>query len=74
MLTTHNPDHVLLLDDTIAVLDRKGHLTFWNQYRNHGRGILTQLYGTELRLLDAPPHLGRRICVAPRLRVDEELH
>lgn len=74
VLTTHNPDHVLLLDDTIAVLDRKGHLTFGTNTEIMDEAFLTQLYGTELRLLDAP-HLGRRICVAPRLRVDEgELH
>jgi iron complex transport system ATP-binding protein len=28
VMTTHNPDHVLLLDDQVAVLDQGGKLTF----------------------------------------------
>jgi iron complex transport system ATP-binding protein len=63
VMTTHNPDHVLLLDDQVAVLDQGGKLTFGMGREILNEEFLSNLYGTKLRLFDID-ELGRRVCVA----------
>lgn len=66
LLTTHDPDHALLLGGKIAVLDRNGELSF-----GEGNDILTEdtlssLYAMPLKLI-YEEQVKRKICVAPRL-------
>ncbi len=70
LLTTHNPDHALLLGGKAAVLDRQGGLNFGDSEEILVEEALSELYGTELCLLEERT-LGRMICVAPRLAREE---
>lgn len=63
VMTTHNPDHVLMLDDQVAALDRKGNLTFGRSREILNEEFLSGLYDTSLRLFDIDA-LERRVCVA----------
>ncbi|AOY76280.1 ABC transporter ATP-binding protein [Clostridium formicaceticum] len=62
VMTTHNPDHVLLLDDQVTVLDRNGKLTFGMSQEILDEAFLFNLYGRKLRLFQID-ELGRRVCV-----------
>lgn len=62
IMTTHNPDHVLLLDDQVAVLDRNGYLTFGLGQDILSEELLFHLYSAKLRLFDIDS-LGRKVCV-----------
>jgi iron complex transport system ATP-binding protein len=68
LLTTHNPDHALLLGGNTAVLDRQGRLRFGPGEEILRQEILTELYGTELRLFYAEA-LSRAVCAAPKLQI-----
>jgi len=66
IVTTHNPDHVLLLGGTAAVLDRDGHLE-----SGSARDIVTEdrlrgLYRTDVRIAYVK-EAGREACVTPSL-------
>lgn len=71
VMTTHNPDHALLLDDEVAVLDRSGNLTFGMSQDILDEELLSGLYGTSLRMFDIH-ELGRRVCVAESIDEKEE--
>ena len=67
IITTHDPDHALLLDDQAAVVDSRGRIV-----QGKAREIITEerlkdIYGIDIKLenLDG---LGRRVCVMPDLR------
>ncbi len=66
VLTTHNPDQALLLDDQVALLDRRGRLTLGSGRAILTESVLSELYGAKLRVLDSD-QLGRRVCVADTL-------
>ena len=66
VMTTHNPDHVFLLDDEVAVLDRNGNLIFGNSHDIVNEELLSELYGTSLRVLDLD-EIKRRVCIAEGL-------
>jgi len=66
VMSTHNPDHVLLLDDLVAVIDGRGDFTLGTAREVLDEEFLHNLYGTRLRLFDIDS-LGRRICVAQGL-------
>ena len=68
VMTTHNPDHALLLDDKIAVLDRAGHLRFGACQEIITEPFLKSLYGTDLRLVYDEAD-GRFVCAAPSLSI-----
>jgi len=59
IMTTHNPDQVLLLDGQVAALDRNGHLTFGRPEDIITEELLFNLYGTKFQLLD----MDRKVCV-----------
>ena len=65
-LTTHNPDHALLLDDQVAVLDRSGRFTCGPCTQIMTEPFLQALYGLPLTLCYVP-QAGRPACVAPKL-------
>lgn len=67
LLTTHNPDHALLLGGNTAVIDRHGRLRFGPGEEILRQDILTELYDTELRLFYAEA-LSRTVCAAPKLQ------
>ncbi len=65
VFTTHNPDHVLLLDAKVAVLNREGVL------RMGGKEVITApflsaLYGTTL-CVSVPEGTRRAVCFSPDL-------
>lgn len=68
ILTTHNPDHALLLQDQVAILDRSGVLTTGLSTDVLQEENLSQLYGTELKLF-YEENLQRQVCAAPQFTV-----
>ena len=65
ILTTHNPDHALLLQDQVAILDRSGILSTGLSADVLNEENLTELYGTELKLI-YEEQLHREVCAAPQ--------
>ena len=68
VMTTHNPDHVLLLNDCIGALNRQGQMIFGSCSDIMREDFLKDLYGTDLRLLPVV-EFGRTICAIPKLIV-----
>ena len=66
IITTHNPDHALLLGGQAAILDRSGQLEFGAAKDIITEEKLSKVYETELYLLDIEK-LGRTACVPPKL-------
>lgn len=66
VMTTHNPDHALILDDQVAALDQEGNLTFGLSRKILNERLLSKLYTTRLRLFEIQ-ELGRKVCVAQGL-------
>lgn len=66
VVTTHNPDHAILLGGTAAVLDRQGHLRAGPAEELLTEELLRQIYDTQL-LVRYQPELGRRVCLYPPL-------
>ena len=65
ILTTHNPDHALLLQDQVAILDKNGVLSTGLSTDVLNEKDLTALYGTELKLI-YEERLQREVCAAPQ--------
>lgn len=70
VLTTHNPDHALLLGGMTAVLNRQGILQFGRSEEILTEDLLTELYRTPLKLPQVS-EVGRRICASPGLEDGE---
>lgn len=51
VMTTHNPDHALLLDDQVAVLDNNGTITYGKSTRLLTEDSLRRLYNADLRIV-----------------------
>jgi len=66
VLTTHNPDQVLLLEAMVAVIDRQALFHFGNWQDILTEKLLSELYGVEMRLIEVEG-IQRKICVAPKL-------
>lgn len=66
IITTHNPDHAILLGGKAAILDRSGHLDYGDAEQVITEERLKKVYNTELRLLDLP-ELERIACLPPKL-------
>ena len=66
VLTTHNPDHAVLLGGSAAVLDRDGHLTTGASHDVITEARLMNLYRTKLRMTYVP-EVSRTVCVTPSL-------
>ncbi|MEG2051994.1 MAG: ABC transporter ATP-binding protein [Oscillospiraceae bacterium] len=66
VITTHNPDHAILLGGTAAILDRAGHLTIGDSKEIITEDCLKQVYKTELKLIYIE-ELKRVACISPNL-------
>ena len=64
VLTTHNPDHALLLRGEVAILSRDGTLQTGACDEILNEENLSALYGTELKLI-YEDSLRREVCAAP---------
>jgi len=63
IMTTHNPDHAMLLGDTVAILDKEGHLNVDKAENSLTEEALSDLYDIDLKMIyieDAK----RKVCVA----------
>ncbi len=66
IITTHNPDHALLLGGKAAIIDKNGRLESGAATDIITEEKLKKVYDTELFLLDIEK-LGRKACVPPKL-------
>jgi len=71
VLTTHNPDHAILLGGSAAVLDRDGHLATGESRDVITEARLMELYKTKLRITYVP-EASRAVCVSPSLDTPPE--
>lgn len=62
LMTSHNPDHALMAGDKAAVLKKGGALVSGPTDRILDRELLSDVYGTDLRLVDVPG-IGLRACL-----------
>jgi iron complex transport system ATP-binding protein len=63
IMTTHTPDHAIMLNDKTAILDRSGRLHVGNQNEIMKEDILREVYRTNLKLIYVP-EAGRVTCLA----------
>lgn len=66
VITTHNPDHAMLLGGRAAVLDRQGQLVSGKTEEIITEDSLRHIYGSDLNLKYIE-EFGRRVCVYPNL-------
>ena len=67
VMTTHMPDHAILLGGKAAVLDRKGSLTVGSAEDILQEPLLRDIYQSDLHILYLE-ELGRKVCVAGSLK------
>ena len=67
VMTTHMPDHAILLGGKAAVLDRKGRLTVGSAEDILQEPLLRDIYQSDLHILYVE-ELGRKVCVAGSLK------
>jgi iron complex transport system ATP-binding protein len=63
LMTTHTPDHVIMLGDRVGILDRSGKMTFGSIEDIMREDILSAVYNTDLKLVYVK-EIGRLTCVA----------
>ena len=66
IITTHDPDHAIMLGGTTAILDREGRLTVGKAREIITEATLRELYDTELSLVSVD-EVNRPVCVPPDL-------
>lgn len=66
VITTHNPDHAMLLGGRAAILDRLGHLVSGKTEEIITEDSLKHVYGSDLSLKYIE-EFGRKVCVYPNL-------
>ena len=66
VITSHNPDHAILLGGRTALLDSNGHLQSGKTEDIVTEDALRAIYGADLRL-EYSAALGRRLCAYPNL-------
>lgn len=66
VITTHNPDHALLLEGEVAAIDTNGKFTFGSCRDVINEKFLSSLYGIDLHLRHIDD-IGRDVCIAPAL-------
>lgn len=66
IMTTHNPDHPILLGGRVAILDRDGHLVSGGVGKLMTEDRLSELYGIDLRVLRID-ELDRNACLPTNL-------
>ncbi len=66
VITTHNPDHALLLGDKAAVVSREGKITQGESGEILTEDALSEVYGMDIRIRYLE-ELGRTACLVPGL-------
>ncbi|NCC66817.1 MAG: ABC transporter ATP-binding protein [Clostridia bacterium] len=66
VITTHNPDHALLLGGNTAIIDNDGHLSSGKTDDIVTAERLKNVYGSDLSV-DYIEQLGRKVCLLPNL-------
>ncbi len=66
VLTTHNPDQVLLLEGKVAVFDRERQFHFGNWSDILNDKLLKSIYGVTLKICEVE-QVSRKVCIAPRI-------
>lgn len=66
IITTHNPDHALMLGDKAAIVSRNGHIIQGESREIITEETLKEIYGIDLKLMEVK-ELGRNICIVPEL-------
>lgn len=66
IITTHNPDHALLLGDKAAIVSRDGSITQGRCEEIVTEENLEKVYGIDLKLMYVE-ELGRKACLVPEL-------
>ncbi len=66
VITTHNPDHAMLLGGRAAILDRQGHLISGKVDDIITEASLKDVYSSDLKLKYIE-EFGRKVCVYPNL-------
>ena len=66
VITTHNPDHALLLGGEVAAIAPGGEFTFGSCREVINEEFLSSLYGIDLHLRHLED-IGRDVCIAPAL-------
>ena len=64
IMTTHNPDHPILLDSSVCLLGRDGRLRKGSVDEIMQEEILDEVYQAQLIIRDVPD-AGRRVCMTP---------
>ncbi|MFP3156316.1 ABC transporter ATP-binding protein [Lachnospiraceae bacterium ZAX-1] len=67
VMTTHNPDHAILLDGTVGILDNRGHLNVGSAREVISEESLKELYQTSLHLIYIDK-VGRMACIPGNLK------
>lgn len=62
MMTTHTPDHAIILGDKVAVLDREGSLKVGQASEMMNGQVLSALYGMQIKTI-YNEEVGRNICI-----------
>lgn len=66
IITTHNPDHALLLGDKAAIVQQNGKIIQGNSKEIITEETLCKVYDTDLKLLWVQ-EAGRTVCLVPEL-------
>ena len=64
IMTNHNPDHAIMLDDRVGILDREGTLTVGDAQEVVTEETLSRVYRIRVRIVDVP-EVNRRAALAP---------
>ena len=67
VMTTHNPDHPILLGSSVCLLDRTGHLEKGGVDEIMQEDRLERVYECGLMIREVPD-AGRRVCITPSFR------
>ena len=70
VITTHDPDHALLLDDQAAIVDSTGRIAQGDAGEIITEERLKDIYGVDIRLKSVDG-LSRKICVMPDLKAGQ---
>ena len=71
VMTTHNPDHALLLGGEVAILGRDGRLQIGPCSEIITEELLLEIYNTRLCLIPVP-EVSRVACIPPRLNQGDQ--
>lgn len=66
IITTHNPDHALMLDDKVAVVSRNGKIIQGESRDIITEDVLSEVYNIDLKITYVE-EIGRKTCFVPGL-------